>query len=69
MKSDATMTRALTAGVHVRLTAAERERLRTILFNKGSVSLQSFFRQVALQEIREAGEGPQEKMADVGIQE
>jgi hypothetical protein len=53
-----TMTRSryqgLTAGVLVALTPEERAQLRQVLFDKGNVTLQSFFRQVALQEIRAA---------------
>jgi hypothetical protein len=46
--------KGLTAGVLVALTPEERARLRQVLFDKGSITLQSFFRQVALQEIRAA---------------
>jgi hypothetical protein len=45
----------LDVAVNVRLSADEREQLRQILFNKGSLSLQAFFRQAVLQEIRAAG--------------
>jgi hypothetical protein len=42
---------ALTAGVLVWLTPAERQRLRQVLFDKGGVSLQAFFRQAVLAEL------------------
>jgi hypothetical protein len=44
----------LSAGVLVCLTPEERAQLRQGLFDKGNVSLQSFFRQVALREIQAA---------------
>jgi hypothetical protein len=46
--------RGLTAGVLVALRPEERTRLRQLLFDRGNVSMQSFFRQVALAEIRGA---------------
>jgi hypothetical protein len=49
---------ALTAGVLVWLTPEERQHLRQALFDRGGVSMQAFFRQVALAEIRAAQAAP-----------
>jgi hypothetical protein len=46
--------RGLSAGVFVALKPTERKRLKQILFDRGNVTLQSFFRQVALEQIRRA---------------
>jgi hypothetical protein len=47
-------------GVTVKLTPAEHEALKAVMFTQGFGSFQSYFRHFALREIREATGQPQE---------